>query len=139
MSETNSNGVANGHPASLGDVLGRVSKLETSVAKLETGMVALQNDMHRIETGQGQILTALSNLDHRQANSGKTNWMLVIGIVGVSVTFVTALSGLFISPLRAADAFHERDIAELRARVQQDHDTLIRMQERESLRREMGK
>lgn len=139
MSEPNGNGATNGHPASLGDVLGRVSKLETSVAKLETGMVALQNDMHRIETGQGQILNAVSALNDRQSNSGKTNWMLVIGIVGVSVTFVTALGGLFISPLRAADSFHERDIAELRARVQQDHDTLIRMQERESLRREMGK
>lgn len=146
---TDTNG-PNGHPASLGDVLGRVGKLETSVAKLETGMVSLQNDMHRIETGQGQILTALSNLDHRQATSGRPNWMLVVGIVGVSITFVTAIGGLFISPLRASDAYHERDIAELQkrhnesierlqTRLASDHDMIVILKDREEQRTKQGK
>ena len=159
---TDTNGNINGHTASLSDVFGRVGKLETSVTELETGMVALQNDMHRIESGQGQIINELSKLSEKQGNSGRTNWSVVIGAGGLAIAIITAIGSGFILPLKLADTYHERQLELLESTARQNRERLVsieqsahtvqmlqalergqadrisRMEEREKLYRETG-
>lgn len=127
MSEPN----GNGHQLN-GDVYPRIGKLETGMARLESNVQIIHEQVSKVNASIDKIADSLGK-------SKEANYPLMVSVAGVSIALVTAIGGLFISPLRAADAFNERDIAELRARVQRDHDILIRMQERESLRREMGK
>jgi len=149
MSEANGhngNGNGNGHPPINADVYPRIGKLETGMARLESNVQVIHEQVSKVNASIDKIADSLGK--SREANY-PFMWQLLIGSVAITAT----LGGVFIAPLRAADAYHEKDIerirtvemADLRREMKEmqaailsyqraDHDELIRLQEREKMR-----
>jgi hypothetical protein len=78
-------------------------------------------------------------MSDKMGSSGRTNWGVLIAAAGLTFAVGGAVLTAAVLPLRVMDEVHDREILELRAQMQADHDYVVRLQEREQIRREMGK
>ena len=135
MSEANGhngNGNGNGHPPINADVYPRIGKLETGMARLESNVQIIHEQVSKVNASIDKIADSLGK-------SREANYPFMVQTVGVCIALAASIGGVFIAPLRTADTYHEQQIQDIRAQIKQDHDMMIRMQEREKIRREMGK
>ncbi len=133
MSEANGhNGNGNGHPPINADVYPRIGKLETGMARLESNVQLIHEQVSKVNASIDKIADSLGK-------SREANYPFMVQTVGVCIALAASIGGVFIAPLRTADSYHEQQIQDIRAQIKQDHDLMIRMQEREQIRREMGK
>lgn len=135
MSEANGhngNGNGNGHPPINADVYPRIGKLETGMARLESNVQIIHEQVSKVNASIDKIADSLGK-------SREANYPFMVQTVGVCIALAASIGGVFIAPLRTADTYHEQQIQDIRAQIKQDHDLMIRMQEREQIRREMGK
>ncbi len=135
MSEANGhngNGNGNGHPPINADVYPRIGKLETGMARLESNVQIIHEQVSKVNASIDKIADSLGK-------SREANYPFMVQTVGVCIALAASIGGVFIAPLRTADTYHEQQIQDIRAQIKQDHDTMIRMQESEQIRREMGK
>ena len=126
----NANG--NGHPPINADVYPRIGKLETGMARLESNVQIIHEQVSKVNASIDKIADSLGK-------SREANYPFMVQTVGVCIALAASIGGVFIAPLRTADTYHEQQIQDIRAQLKQDHDVMIRMQEREQIRREMGK
>lgn len=131
MSEGNGHN-GNGHPPINADVYPRIGKLETGMARLESNVQLIHEQVSKVNASIDKIADSLGK-------SREANYPFMVQTVGVCIALAASIGGVFIAPLRTADTYHEEQIREIRAQLKQDHDTMIRMQEREQMRKEMGK
>lgn len=135
MSEANGhngNGNGNGHPPINADVYPRIGKLETGMARLESNVQVIHEQVSKVNASIDKIADSLGK-------SREANYPFMVQTVGVCIALAASIGGVFIAPLRTADTYHEQQIQDIRTQIKQDHDMMIRMQEREKIRREMGK
>lgn len=135
MSEANGhngNGNGNGHPPINADVYPRIGKLETGMARLESNVQIIHEQLSKVNASIDKIADSLGK-------SREANYPFMVQTVGVCIALAASIGGVFIAPLRTADTYHEQQIQDILAQIKQDHDLMIRMQEREQIRREMGK
>lgn len=128
----NGNGNGNGHPPINADVYPRIGKLETGMARLESNVQVIHEQVSKVNASIDKIADSLGK-------SREANYPFMVQTVGVCIALAASIGGVFIAPLRTADAYHEQQIQDIRAQIKQDHDLMIRMQESEQIRREMGK
>lgn len=126
----NANG--NGHHPVNADVYPRIGKLETGMARLESNVQIIHEQVSKVNASIDKIADSLGK-------SREANYPFMVQTVGVCIALAASIGGVFIAPLRTADTYHEQQIQDIRAQLKQDHDVMIRMQEREQIRREMGK
>lgn len=115
-----------------GDVYVRIGKLETSVGRLETNVQIIHDQISKVGANVEKLAT-------NQMASGRTNWGVLIAAGGLVFAIGGAVLTAAVLPLRVIDVVHDKEIAELRAQMRADHDYVVRLQERELIRREMGK
>lgn len=135
MSEANGhngNGNGNRHPPINADVYPRIGKLETGMARLESNVQVIHEQVSKVNASIDKIADSLGK-------SREANYPFMVQTVGVCIALAASIGGVFIAPLRTADTYHEQQIQDIRTQIKQDHDMMIRMQEREKIRREMGK
>lgn len=122
-----------------GEMHTRVGRLEASVEALHSEVGNLKAGQEEIKASQDRTTSALYGLSEKLGKSKEANYPFMLQIVVGCVAIMSAIGGVFIAPLRVADAYHEAQLNEIRVQVKSDHDYLIRLQEREAIRREMGK
>lgn len=114
-------------------------EMHMRVGRLEASVASLHSEVGKLDQGQSEIKAAIALLSDKMGNSSRTNWGVLIGGGSLAIALVSAIGSAFILPLKVADGVHDRDIAELRARQQQNIDNVTRLMEREQIRKEMGR
>ncbi len=102
------------------------------MARLESNVQVIHEQVSKVNASIDKIADSLGK-------SREANYPFMVQTVGVCIALAASIGGVFIAPLRTADTYHEQQIQDIRTQIKQDHDMMIRMQEREKIRREMGK